>query len=118
MEPKQYTVVQLDWFVRSWERLGLNDDDMLTLEEELRRRALSAPVIPGSGGARKLRFAPPSLGRGKRGGARVVFLMLHIGQMIVLIEIYAKGERADISADELAAIKTRIENIAREIRME
>jgi hypothetical protein len=118
VDQKHFTVVQLDWFERSWRRLGLDDDDMLALEAELRERALTAPVIPGSGGARKLRFAPPSLGRGKRGGTRVIFLVLQIGDMIVLIDIYAKGEREDISAAELSAIRTRIENIAREIRME
>jgi hypothetical protein len=118
MDEPRYTIVQLDWFTRSWERLGLNDDDMRALEAELGERALSAPLIRGSSGARKLRFAPPSWRRGKRGGTRVVFIIVQIARMIVLVEIYAKGEREDISAAELVAIKTRIDNLANEIRME
>jgi hypothetical protein len=45
-------------------------------------------VIPGSGGARKLRWA--AKGKGKRGGARIIYLYVVIAARIFLIRCYAK----------------------------
>jgi hypothetical protein len=44
----------------------LNDDEYAALQLALMRDPEAGPVIPGSGGVRKLRWAAP--GRGKRGG--------------------------------------------------
>ena len=55
-------------------------------------------VIPGAGGARKLRWA--AKGRGKRGGARVVYLCVAIAARIYLLRCYAKSVRTDLTADE------------------
>ena len=55
-------------------------------------------VIPGAGGARKLRWA--AKGKGKRGGARVVYLYVVIAARIYLLRCYAKSIRTDLTADE------------------
>ena len=55
-------------------------------------------VIPGAGGARKLRWA--AMGKGKRGGARVVYLYVAIAARIYLLRCYAKSVRTDLTADE------------------
>jgi hypothetical protein len=49
----------------------LLDDDAWTLQIALLLRPQLGPVIPGSGGPRKLRWAEP--GHGKRGGRRVPY---------------------------------------------
>lgn len=54
-------------------------------------------VIPAAGGARKLRRA--AKGKGKRGGARVVYLYVVIAARI-LIRCYSKNMRTDLTADE------------------
>ncbi len=55
-------------------------------------------VIPGAGGARKLRWA--AKGRGKRGGARIICLYVMIAPRIYLLRCYAKNVRRDLTPDE------------------
>jgi hypothetical protein len=51
-------------------------------------------VIPGAGGARKLRWA------GKRGGARIIYLYVMIATRVYLLRCYAKNVRTDLTVDE------------------
>jgi hypothetical protein len=55
-------------------------------------------VIPGSGGVRKLRWA--AKGKGKRGGARIIYLYVVIAARIYLIRCYPKNVKTDLSAGE------------------
>ena len=55
-------------------------------------------VIQGAGGARKLRWA--ATGKGKRGGARVIYLYVVIAARIYLLRCYAKNVKTDLTADE------------------
>ena len=55
-------------------------------------------VIPGSGGVRKLRWA--AKGKGKRGGARIIYLHVMITARIYLIRCYAKNVKTNLTADE------------------
>ncbi len=52
-------------FTRDWRRLELGDEALRTLEQEIIDSPDGAPVIEHAGGLRKMRFAPPGLGRGK-----------------------------------------------------
>lgn len=56
-------------------------------------------VITGSGGLRKLRVA--ASGRGKRGGARVIYFHLVAPGAIYLLTVYTKAEQEDLSAEDL-----------------
>jgi hypothetical protein len=55
-------------------------------------------VMPGAGGARKLRWA--AKGKGKRGGARIIYVYVVIAPRIYLLRCYAKNVRTDLTADE------------------
>jgi len=55
-------------------------------------------VIPGAAGLRKLRWA--AKGKGKRGGARIIYLYVAIAARIYLLRCYAKTVRTDLSPDE------------------
>ena len=56
IETRLFTKLVLDY---------LSDEDYAALQALLMQHPESGPVIPGSGGVRKLRWAAP--GRGKRG---------------------------------------------------
>lgn len=58
----------------------------------------SGDVIPGSGGIRELRWA--AKGKGKRGGARIVYLYVVVAARIYLMRCYAKNVKTDLTADE------------------
>ncbi len=55
-------------------------------------------MIPGAGGARKLRWA--AKGKGRRGGARVIYIYVVIAARVYLIRCYAKNVKSDLTADE------------------
>lgn len=65
-------------------------------------------VVPGSGGARKVRWFRK--GSGKRGGGvRVIYFNRFANGEIWLLLIYAKSARENIPAHVLKAIKGEIE---------
>jgi hypothetical protein len=51
-------------------------------------------VIPGADGARKVRWQRH--GTGKRGGARVIYFHLVGDEVVLLVMVYAKAERANV----------------------
>lgn len=59
-------------------------------------------VIPGCGGLRKVRFGFG--GRGKRGGARIIYLFGGRDIPVFLIAAFAKNEKADLTAAERNAL--------------
>jgi mRNA-degrading endonuclease RelE of RelBE toxin-antitoxin system len=59
---------------------------------------LSGAVIPGTGGIRKVRVA--ASGRGKRGGARVIYFHVSAPGAIYLLTVYSKAEREDLTPDD------------------
>jgi mRNA-degrading endonuclease RelE of RelBE toxin-antitoxin system len=61
------------------------------MERSIAADPRSAPVIPGTGGIRKLRWS--GSGRGKRGGVRTIYFFHGEIATIYLLTIYAKGDR-------------------------
>ena len=65
------TFIYLHGFVAQWNQLRLNDDDLRELEQSIMNNPAAGDVIAGTGGLRKLRFAPKRWRRGKRGTLRI-----------------------------------------------
>jgi hypothetical protein len=73
----------------------MDEEKRGALVDYLARNPMAGDLIPGTGGVRKLRWALE--GRGKRGGARVVYYYHSAAMPIFALTAYAKNERADIS---------------------
>lgn len=58
--------------------------------------------IPGTGGVRKLRFA--LAGRGKRGGARVIYYYWDESEPLYALLVYPKTAKADLSQGDRRAV--------------
>ena len=72
------------------------------------------PVIPGTGGIRKLRWA--GSGRGKRGGIRTIYFY-HAGpETIYMLTAYAKADRDDLTPDDKKALSRLVAAIKKEER--
>lgn len=56
-------------------------------------------VIPGADGARKVRWAVQ--GKGKRGGARVIYFNLSDDEIVLLVAVHTKAERSNILPKEI-----------------
>ena len=66
------------------------------------------------GGVRKIRIPLP--GRGKRGGARVVFLFAGEDIPVFLLTVFAKNEKANLSAAERTALIAAAKELAADYR--
>ena|ERR1700719_2271120 len=99
------TFIEDEKFTVAADRL-LTANELFDLMLKLARAPDAGDIIPGSGGCRKLRFA--AKGRGSRGGARVIYYYRsQIGQ-ILLLEIYVKNEKENLSASELKILKGKV----------
>lgn len=56
-------------------------------------------VIPGADGARKVRWTVA--GKGKRGGARVVYFNITAEEIVLLVAVYTKADKANILPKEI-----------------
>lgn len=106
------TFVEVQAFRAGWARCGLSDADLFALQNQLLRNPVAGDVIPGTGGIRKVRFGIDA--RGKRGGARVLYVDFPSYQMNFLLYAYGKNEREDITPIEkqrLTEMVNRIESV-------
>lgn len=85
----------------------LSDEDYRALQLQLVRHPTVGAVIPGTGGLRKLRWA--TQGRGKRGGARVIYFWHAKSHHILMLFIYPKNERTDLTAKQRETLRRVIE---------
>ncbi|HXQ51078.1 MAG TPA: type II toxin-antitoxin system RelE/ParE family toxin [Stellaceae bacterium] len=81
----------------------LDGVELAALVDYLAYNPTAGDVIQGSGGVRKLRWRLD--GRGKRGGARVIYFYHDAGVPVFLLTAYAKNERADLSDAERNAYR-------------
>ena len=112
----RFTFVQLPRFAARWAQLRLTDDDLRALEQMLLRNPEAGAVVAGTGGLRKLRFAPPSRHVGKSGAFRVGYAYFRTADAIYLLAIFAKNEQANLTPQEKAEARKLVEIISRGLR--
>ncbi len=93
------TFVETSEFSR-WQPRFLPDDACAELQRELVANPQKGDVMPGCGGLRKLRIADPKRQKGKRGGARVIYLHIPEADQFLMLDIYGKGEKDDLTPAE------------------
>ena len=92
----------------------LPDAAYARLQQLLLRDPEAGAVMPGCGGLRKIRTADPRRGKGKRGGARFIYLHLPEAKRFLMVHIYGKDETADLSAKEKRILKALADVYKRE----
>lgn len=92
--PVPITVVETPEFLSATRRL-MSDEERTVLVDYLACNPTAGDLIVGTGGVRKLRWR--LAGRGKRGGARVIYFHHDAGMPLFALTAYAKSERADLS---------------------
>ena len=70
------------------------EEERLAFVTWIARHPLAGAVIPGSKGARKVRWGSGT--KGKRGGVRVIYFNLVEDDVIYLLAMYTKSESEDI----------------------
>jgi len=85
-------------------RAFMDDEQYSRLQAHLMENPQSGPVIPGCDGIRKLRWGVVSQGKGKRSGARVIYLHVPEADRIDMLLVYGKDESNDLTAGEKKAL--------------
>lgn len=86
----------------------LSPEEYRELQLELVARPLAGAVVPGSRGLRKLRWA--ATGRGKRGGLRIIYYYAVSPSHLLLLFVFAKNERSDLTAEQRARLRAIVES--------
>ncbi|HEX2092280.1 MAG TPA: type II toxin-antitoxin system RelE/ParE family toxin [Longimicrobiaceae bacterium] len=85
----------------------LDEEDFRALQSALVRNPHAGDQIPGTGGLRKLRWA--GVGRGKRGGVRIIYYPLLSRNMIFLLLLYAKNEQENLTPEQKRILQALVE---------
>jgi hypothetical protein len=89
-------------FEKQWQAAGLNDDNLKELQSYLCLHPKAGPVIPDTGGLRKLRW---SIDKGKQGGMRTIYVDFTRFDTIYLITAYTKSNKVNLTPSEKHKIK-------------
>jgi RelE toxin of RelE / RelB toxin-antitoxin system len=92
----------------------LNEDERMAMEFFIACAPEDHPVVPGTGGFRKARWA--RRGKGKSGGVRVIYFFLAGPGQVYMAAIYSKSQKDTLSpADQnvLAKIAAQIKRAAK-----
>jgi hypothetical protein len=92
----------------------LSQGDLMALEQSILADAQAGDLVPGTGGLRKIRVGQRSVGRGKRGGARVYYLDLPGPAVTHLLAIFGKREKSDLSPSERRAVALLVTQLKEE----
>ncbi len=103
------TFIRLQSFIKAWEAIGLTEEDYQQLESMLLQNPQLGPVIEGSGGVRKLRYAIP--GKGKRGGIRVIYIDVVVEEAVYFLYAYPKSIKDDLTKDEVKVFRKLAEQL-------
>lgn len=75
-----------------------SEDALNELKSYLACNPEAGDIIPETGGVRKLRWR--AKGKGKSGGARVIYFFHNADLPLYLLAVYTKNEKIDLSAAE------------------
>ncbi len=98
--------IELPIFIRCAAGL-FSDEDIRVIQNTLLENPNAGDLIQGGRGLRKLRV--PLTGRGKRGGARVIYYHRVSQSQCYLIYAYAKNVAADLTPDQLQKLAAVME---------
>ncbi len=99
-------IIETPIFTRQLRAL-LTDEGYRSLQNELISRPECGDVIRGSGGLRKIRWR--ILGRGKRGGVRVIYYWIPSRETFLMLFIYPKNVQDDLTHEQLRVLKSLVE---------
>jgi mRNA-degrading endonuclease RelE of RelBE toxin-antitoxin system len=102
------TVAETPTFTKQADDL-FDEDEKQTLIAFLSQNPLAGVVISGTGGVRKVRFA--ASGRGKRGGARVIYYYYDETVPLYALLVYSKNAKTDLTQEDKRAASAIVDAI-------
>lgn len=107
-----HTVVETPTFLASATRAGMTDAERLAAIDLVAVNPQAGEIIPGGGGARKVRV--PGRSKGKSGGYRVLTYYMTEDEPVFLLSVINKDKAANFNDAQKAVVK----DVAKGIRNE
>jgi len=107
------TIIETQQFI------GKTDKVMSAAEKDelidfIARNPKEGDVISGTGGVRKLRFAIQ--GKGRRGGLRVIYYYYDERNPVLLLTVFGKNEKSDLTGKEKNILYEIVQDIKKEMK--
>jgi hypothetical protein len=109
-----HAVIQSETFLADCRNAVLSEDEVLRIVVAISNDPLLGDLIPGTGGARKRRFA--GRGKGKSGGYRTVSYYAGDDVPVLMLALINKGERNNLSHAERNALRKELAGYAQDYR--
>ncbi len=109
------TVAETPTFIKQAAKL-FSASEKKAVIDFLAANPYSGDLIPNTGGVRKVRV--PASGRGKRGGARVIYYVFNEDAPIYALLVYAKNQSVNLTPNEAKAVSAFAEAIKVHYRSE
>ncbi|MBV8840625.1 MAG: type II toxin-antitoxin system RelE/ParE family toxin [Alphaproteobacteria bacterium] len=109
-----HTVIETSTFLNDAASAGMSDEERAGIVLAVSENPLLGVLMPGTGGARKIRVA--GRGKGKSGGYRVVTYYAAPDVPVFLLAVINKGERANLSKAEQNVLRSELSAIAEDYR--
>ena len=108
------TVVETPDYLNDAKALGLTEAERDSIVLWIASNPEAGDLIAGTGGARKVRFA--GRGKGKSGGYRVITFYSGSDIPVFLLDVFAKNEKTDLTANERNTLKRVLSDLAKAYR--
>ena len=108
------TVIETPDYLADAQDSGLTQAEREAIIDFVAENPKAGDLIVGSGGARKLRFR--GRGKGKSGGYRVIAYFGSDDIPVFLLNIFAKGDRVNLSKAEANALREELNGLAADYR--
>ena len=96
------TVIETNAYVAAAKDAGMGDAERAAVVDLIAADPEAGDIMPGCGGARKLRFAKP--GKGKSGGWRIITYYAGADVPAFLLTVFGKNEKANLTKAERNAL--------------
>jgi len=106
----RHAVIETPEYLADARAAGLTEAERDAIVAYLSEHSTAGVVIPGTGGARKVRIA--GRGKGKSGGYRVVTFYAGEDVPVFLLALVDKGERQDLSQRERNEMRKALSGLA------
>jgi hypothetical protein len=109
-----HSVIETPDFLRDAEKSGLTANERGRIVSLTAAFPKAGADIPGTGGARKIRFA--GRGKGKSGGYRVISFYAGPDVPVFLLNVFAKGDKIDLTGAERNELRKELAGLAEDYR--
>lgn len=105
-----HAVLLTPTFQNDADSAGLTDDEIIQIASIIATDPLAGNLMPGTGGARKMRHS--ARGKGKSGGYRTIHYFGGNDVPVFLLAIFGKGDKDNLTKAERNALATTLPKIA------